>query len=170
MAVKLDMLPGALHSTNNSGILEVVEYFSSLKVRVRFLDTGFETTTGAGDIRKGKVKDKLIPSVFGVGFLGEGKYTSSETGKKTPAYQTWKNMIQRCYSEAYQSIHPTYKGCVVCAEWRNFQNFASWWHANYVTGYDLDKDILGNGKLYSPHTCKFVSHSDNIKARTNKLN
>ena len=31
-----------------------------------------------------------------------------------------------------------------------------WWLENQVDGWQLDKDLVGDGKLYSPDTCVFV--------------
>lgn len=72
----------------------------------------------------------------------------------------WVGMIERCYDNKYHIKKPTYKGCTVCDEWLNFQNFAKWYteHEYYgISGYQLDKDILITGnKKYSPETCELV--------------
>ena len=73
-----------------------------------------------------------------------------------PAYRTWANMIQRAYNPKEQEKYPTYIGVKVCEEWRHFMAFRSWWLANNVPGWHLDKDLIGNRKLYSPRTCIFV--------------
>lgn len=73
------------------------------------------------------------------------------------AYQTWKDMLKRCYSENAQKKNPTYIGCSVCDEWKYYSNFKEFYNANYVEGFQLDKDILIEGnKVYSPDTCVFV--------------
>lgn len=75
-------------------------------------------------------------------------------------------LLQRCYDIKFQHNHPTYVGCVVCDEWLHFSNFKKWFDANFVEGYDLDKDILVKGnKVYSPDTCCFVPHEINILVR-----
>ena len=76
-------------------------------------------------------------------------------------------MLKRCYSKKCQKKQPAYKGCIVCEEWHNFQNFAKWYEENY---YDvdgermcLDKDILvKHNKIYSPDTCIFVPETINL--------
>ena len=95
---------------------------------------------------------------FGVGYIGEGKY-SRKTHLKI--YKCWQKMLQRCYDPYYINKFPTYIYCIVCEEWHNFQNFASWYEENYYECNDermeLDKDILvKNNKIYSPSTCIFV--------------
>jgi len=154
------------YTSNGSGDLKVIKYESSKKVTVRFIDTGYETIVEAGDIIKGGIKDKLKPSVYGIGYIGGGKYKTRNNGKKNKSYTAWINMIARCYNPGNHLIMPTYKECSVADEWLNFQNFAKWFDVNYICGFDLDKDILVDGnKVYSPDTCLFVStKSNSIKA------
>ena len=99
---------------------------------------------------------------YGIGYIGDGKYKSrDENKKKTKAYNTWSHMLRRCYDPYYLNEHPTYRDCIVCEEWHNFQNFAKWYEENYYECNDeqmqLDKDILIKGnKIYSPNTCILV--------------
>lgn len=106
--------------------------------------------------------------ICGVGYLGVGYYKPTINGKTTIAYNAWRNMIHRCYDKEYQNIKTTYKECILCEEWLNFQNFAKWCDKNYYMIdneiMNLDKDILCKGnKIYSPETCIFVPQ------RINKL-
>ena len=116
--------------------------------------------------KKGSVKCPYERSIYGIGYIGEGKYKVSENSKHTRAYDTWNNMLERCYSEKCQEKHPTYKDCEVRNEWHNFQNFAEWYEENYyeVDGERmcLDKDILfKHNKIYSPETCIYVPQTIN---------
>ena len=80
-----------------------------------------------------------------------------------PIFITWKDMMKRCYSEAYHKKRPSYKDCTVCEEWWSFSNFHKW--ARDRIGVDhkgrklqLDKDLLVEGNtVYSPNTCVFIS-------------
>jgi hypothetical protein len=108
-----------------------------------------------------------IPTVCGVGYIGDGKYKVSVNRKHTEEYDRWKGILRRCYNEEERYKNPTYKDVTVCEEWLNFQNFAEWWDKNYykIDGekMQLDKDILIKGnKLYSPSTCIFVPQNINI--------
>lgn len=78
-----------------------------------------------------------------------------------PYYQKWTSMIKRCYSKSYQNRYPAYKGCVVCEEWKRFSNFKAWMETQDWEGKQLDKDLLGSGKLYSPENCCFISKKVN---------
>lgn len=90
-----------------------------------------------------------------------------------PLYTIYHAMMNRCYNEndiSYKRYGG--KGVTVCDEWRNdFMKFFEWaMNYRWREGLQLDKDILGNGKLYSPDTCKFVSRSENCRNRsTNKI-
>lgn len=66
-------------------------------------------------------------------------------------------MLRRCYSEKFQARRPTYTGCKVCDEWHSFMAFKSWMEQQDWEGKQLDKDLIGDGKLYSPENCVFVS-------------
>lgn len=81
--------------------------------------------------------------------------------------------MRRCYDDKYHKKQWFYKGCKVCDEWLNFQNFAKWYEENYYEVEEqrmhLDKDILYKGnKLYSPDTCVFVPQEINEIFTTRK--
>lgn len=70
-------------------------------------------------------------------------------------------MIQRCYDEKFHPGRSDYKDVYVCDEWALFSNFRLWAVDKYQKGLFLDKDILGNGKIYSPDSCAFVDIATN---------
>jgi len=149
--------------TTNMGDLVVVRYHSSKKVDVKFVNTGYTCNTTATSIRQGLVKDPIFPSKFGVGFLGIGPHKMVPNGVTNPAYAKWANMMERCYDEKYLERKPTYRGCSVCDEWHNFQNFADWYETHAIDGYQLDKDIKVKGnKIYNPLNCLFVPQPLNL--------
>ena len=81
---------------------------------------------------------------------------------RCPYYQTWKSMLDRCYSTKLQERYPTYKNCSVVDEWLTFSNFKSWMEKQDFEGKHLDKDLLfEDNKVYSADTCVFVSGSLN---------
>ena len=65
-----------------------------------------------------------------------------------PFYKTWYSMKNRACK--------VYSGVSVCEEWLVFSNFKGWMESQPHYGRQLDKDILGDGTLYSPETCVFV--------------
>lgn len=160
--IKNDMQAGTIHKSNSCGEFEIIEYVNSNKVKVRFIKTGYTLLTVAQSIRKGLVKDALQPSVYGVGFIGDGIHRSSVGRKHTKEYNIWKSILQRCYDTKSQEKNRTYIGCSVSPVWHNFQNFAEWFNNNYIEGYHIDKDLKIKGnKVYSPETCLFVPRSLN---------
>jgi len=76
---------------------------------------------------------------------------------RCPIYRCWNGMIQRCLSSKYQAEYPTYIGCGVDERWKYFMAFRAWYLEQAPKpGEQLDKDFLGDGKLYSTETCCFV--------------
>lgn len=96
----------------------------------------------------------------GVGIYTKGKYKAKENSVHTKEYKLWFAMLARCYSEDYQKRQPTYIGCTVSENFKNFQFFAEWCNNQVgfgLEGWQLDKDILVKGnKVYSEDTCCFV--------------
>ena len=164
-----------IYTSNNYGDFKVIEYRSCSEVIVEFILTGFKAVARASYVRSGNIKDRLHPSVYGFGFIGEGRHKVVAGGKVTKSYSTWRSMLERCYEKKAHEKRPTYKGVTVCDEWRSFQNFAEWFEANYIESFHIDKDISQRSvknKIYSPNTCKFVSPKDNsveAQAKTYKM-
>ena len=146
----------------------IVEYRTNKDIDVYFpeYDWTFKGVTYQ-HFKNGKIKCPYEKRTFGVGYLGEGEYKTKENGKLTRVYETWCNMIRRCYDEKCQEKRPTYKDCSASEEFHNFQNFGMWDKDNYykIEGEQmcLDKDILVKGnKIYSPETCIFVPNTINL--------
>ncbi len=93
--------------------------------------------------------------VYGVGI---NDLTSFPTERGTARYyQVWNALLERCYSERYQSVNPSYRGCSVSSEWIRYSNFRDWMRDQKHDGLVLDKDLLYPGnKLYSAETCVFI--------------
>jgi hypothetical protein len=157
---------GDILESNNYGDYRVLASGKGSKVCIEFLKTGYKLTTTLNVAVTGNVKDPYYPSIRGVGYLGVGKEKTQVAGKMTKAYQSWIDMLKRCYDPYFLNKNKTYRNCFVCKEWFNFQVFAKWHNNNYVDGYDLDKDIKQRGvefKVYSPSTCEHVPKSVNIE-------
>lgn len=88
-------------------------------------------------------------------------------------YNVWCAMKARCYNKN-RTQYKDYggKGVVVCEEWKNdFEKFYNWAISNgWKDGLQLDKDSRGDGMIYSPSTCCFLtSKQNNNKRNNNKL-
>ena len=159
---------GEIKNNNFGSEMVVVGYrkYSDIDVYFPQYDWIFKNAT-YGTFKKGEIKCPYEPSVYRVGYLGEGKYKPRENGKLTRIYQTWHRMLQRCYSKEYHKKNPTYIDCEALEEFHNFQNFGEWDEDNYyeIEGevMCLDKDILvKHNKIYSPETCIFVPQTINL--------
>lgn len=148
---------------NNFGSeMVIVDYRGALDMDVYFPEYNWIAKNKRYEhFRNGEIKCPYDRSVYGIGYIGEGRYKSKTKGKLTRVYSTWYQMLERCYDPKCQEKRPTYIDCKVCNEWHNFQNFAEWCYKNYYTikgeQMCLDKDILLKGnKIYSPETCIFV--------------
>ena len=155
---------GSLVKTNNFGYLLITRYVSSREVYSKFIDTGYEVKTTMQQLLKGNINDRLKPTVFGVGVIGEC-LTVDSCGNRLKEYQVWKGMLERCYSDKFQAKKPTYKGCIVSENFVYYSYFKKW--CNKQIGFDqvgwhLDKDIISKGnKVYSEDTCCFVPQEIN---------
>lgn len=163
------------HYTNNQGVAYTVLSYDGMNhnnqrtYTIQFDDSKFvRHGITLSNMNKGSVKDYFAPIVHGVGALGFARKKDN-----LHAYHTWASMLERCYKENC----PSYKwygadGVTVCERWKRFDYFLE--DLPTLPGYDeeqfrlkqikLDKDIRIKGsKIYSPETCCFVSHSDNMK-------
>lgn len=82
--------------------------------------------------------------------------------------RVYYKMMARCYTPS----ETRYKnwggmGVTVCKEWRDDINaFCQWAIRNgWRKGVQLDKDKIGNGKIYSPGVCCFISSKENNRHR-----
>lgn len=103
--------------------------------------------------------------VYGIG-INDADYVTQPTVNSSRLichfYETWRQMIRRCYSKRFQEKFPSYAGCSVAESWHLFSNFKSWMETQDYQGKELDKDILHAGsRTYSEETCVFVSQDTN---------
>ena len=159
--------------------MKVVEYNRSSDIVVEFQDEHkARVRTTYVNFQRKQVRNPYDKTVYGVGYLGEGKYkVYIDQEHLEPVYNVWRTLLGRCCTEKHREQFPAYAGCKVCDEWLCYQNFAQWWNENiYYVGNErmhLDKDIKYNdNKLYSPETCIIVPQSINeifhISGRKNK--
>jgi hypothetical protein len=159
---------GETNSNNRGSIMMIIENLGYSKYLVEFQDNyKYRTEIYYQNFKSGNVWNPYDKTICGVGFIGVGKYKTGTSKKKTDNYRIWENLIYRCYGEKFRDSRPAYKGCTVCQEWHNFQNFAQWYDENF---YDcgegrmhIDKDIIiKDNKLYSPETCILVPQRINM--------
>ena len=163
------MQEGDVFKTKSYGDLIITKYVNSKAVCVKFVVTGYETTTKASNVIAGSVKDRLLPTVHGIGITGDSQVRVD--GKHTKEYRLWNNMLKRCYSVGCQKVRPTYIDCSVSENFRYLQYFKEW--CNNQIGFNsvdekgkpfaLDKDILVKGnRVYNEDVCVFVPQEVNL--------
>lgn len=154
--------------TNNSGLeLEVIHQVGK-QCTVRFIASGATRKANIDNIRAGKVKDLYSPSRYGVGF--DGDVVRVAYWKK--AKQLWSNMLKRCYCESDPKGY--FGKTVVDPRWHNFSLFLldlpslpGFVHWERGENYQLDKDLLGDGSVYSRDVCSFLSEHHNKSLQPN---
>ena len=159
---------GRVCKSKSSGDFKILKYNDARNVEIQFVNTGFETSVQLTNLRNGEVKDRLTPSVYGVGVLGT-KYPTKVNGVMTKEYDLWHSMLRRCYSDSSKKKCPTYEYCEVSANFKSFEYFYEWCNKQigfYNQGnenpFHLDKDLLIKGnKVYSESTCVFLPQEVN---------
>lgn len=156
--------------TNKQGLnYKIVHYNTYYDIIVMF-DSGYIKSATMKEVKRNAIKDKLSPSVYGVGIVGI-RYNTKVDGKHTIEYGTWKNMLRRCYSEKCRQKFQSYDDCTVSENFKKYSYFYEW--ANKQVGFNsvddmgnifhLDKDLLVKGnKIYSENTCVFLPLEINI--------
>ena len=146
--------------------MTIIKYKNNKDITVCFEDGYIAEHVTYKNFQNGTIFNPYCKNIYNIGYFGVGKYKSRINNIETKEYSYWYDMLKRCYDEKYQNKNISYKGCSVCEEWHNFQNFAKWFNENYYEvdneRMELDKDILFKGnKVYSPNTCIFVPHRIN---------
>ena len=158
---------GEIGYNNDGEKMVIIRYGDYADIDVQFNDGTIINHRRYDHFKNGEIKNPMFPNIYGVGYFGIGDFKSTdENGKNTKCYNTWIDMLRRCYDPKFHEKEPTYENCTVCEKWWNFQVFAEWYYENYyeIEGQTmaLDKDILCKGnKVYSADTCVFVPVSIN---------
>lgn len=149
------------------GRLEVLTYAETRKARARWLCRcicGEVKIIDGGSLRDGRIKSCGCArlEVLRAGLKPRhGKY-------RTPTWNSWQAMLRRCYTPTNSDFH-IYggHGVVVCDRWNpakggSFENFLADM-GERPEGKTLDKDKLGDGMLYSPETCCWLTPKEQAR-------
>lgn len=163
----------AFYETAMNGTLEIIGIDKDT-CKVRFVDTGYIRYAKDYHIKRGVVKDKLRPRIYGVGCIGtEYDKLVDIYGYELVRYmyERWKNILQRCYVQSHRD-YDIYggNGVYVSDDWLNFCNFFK--DAINLPYFDKDKFMSGElsidkdyrhqsgTKSYSKDTCCWLTISE----------
>jgi len=169
---------GKIYSTVNYGDLVILENLGGdpktkhIMVKYRFILTGTEGITSFSTILKGNLKDNFLPTIYGVGYIG-----NADVKHHKREYQLWEGMLDRCYNEDNRQYEANYGGAgvTVCKRWHCFEYFLedlqflpnyNLWINDHSYSFDKDylqQDVPTNKKVYSPTTCMFVTKAFNSR-------
>ena len=110
----------------NGEWFEVIKTNSYNKIDIKFDGHDEVLTRRTHDIIRGVVKNPFKPTICGIGYFG---FNNLSDVNKHPMfskiYNTWKDMIKRCYDGNVRNI--AYYGIVkVDEKWHSFKNFYEW--------------------------------------------
>lgn len=161
--------------SNNEGYdFRVVDYENARNVTIQWLECGsFEVCT-SGNLLKGAVKYLNKPSVFGVGFIGYGRFVPGEKRLQDGQerlnkyiHRHWRHVLERTIGG--RDIK-RYDDCSVTTDWYDLQTFAEWAVEQKNSTkteengrlYHLDKDMVCKGnRVYCPEYCVFIPNEVN---------
>jgi hypothetical protein len=127
------------------------------RIYIQYDDDGEITTCSASS--RYECKFSRHPKCYGIGINDSTKDSNPTIVEKWRGAIRRATQVERGYScTRSDSTIDSYTGVEVCKEWLRYSNFERWAIPNFKEGFDLDKDLLGDGKLYSPDTCCFIPH------------
>ena len=154
---------GSNFRTNEGHTLVVLEYVTAKNITVEFSDKLTEPfKVHIGNLRKGKVCNKMHKGVYGYGYVGVGEFSRLNSIKP---YKSWSEMLRRCFGELQRKAN---ERNTVEPDWCNFQVFCAWYtkqpNAFSSDCLELDKDIISLGNThYSPENCRLVPREINTR-------
>lgn len=138
-------------------------------VRIRFIETGTVVVVDINNVRAGRAKDPLAITCYDRGYLG---FADRSLPYHKQAFQLWRNMMKRCYSECDERGY--FGKATVDERWFGFENFLNdikhlEGFADWVKGStdsykasNLDKDFYVTGNtVYSRNYCRFLPQAYN---------
>ena len=157
---------GTFGISNSELEYQILEH-KPLYFKVRFTETKNEKWIKTDKLKIGKLVDELSTTVCGIGKIG---YCDKGSITYRKAYNIWTKMLGRV--ELKGDFFESYQGVEISKDWLDFSIFQK--DIEQICGYnkwlnkrniDLDKDLFGNGKLYSKDTCCFIEHKLNTQIR-----
>lgn len=160
---------GLINKNSIGTPMKIIGYRGSADIDVEFLDEHHyvKTNTTMSNFNRGTIKNPFDIAIYGIGYVGDGKYIGHDGSISTQTYRSWQKILERCYCEKQKNKNKTYYSITsICEEWKNYQLFAEWFEQNKYEVNErlhIDKDILYPGnKIYSPYHCLLVPQRINM--------
>lgn len=132
-------------------------------------DCGRETVVACGSLRYG---DTVSCGCFKRDWIAASlsKRTHGEAGprgKRTPEYESWAGMLQRCENRAYRRFYDWGgRGISVCERWHDFSAFLSDMGRRPSSKHSIDR--INNDGNYEPANCRWANASQQRINRRDK--
>ena len=95
------ILEGMLCSDNKWGAFVIIKYHNVNNVLVRMIGEDKPVMVGLGMVLNKTVKSKYTETVYGKGYIGEGRY---KTRTCSAAYNLWKLHVRKNLPEKYHNF------------------------------------------------------------------
>lgn len=159
---------------SNYGKYRILEDVGNGCVKIQFILTGYSYNVRKDRAKKGIVRDPYYPSIHNICSIGN---VDIRNGINKKMYILWKGIVDRCYNcnnDNYEYYGK--RGVRLSKKWKCFEFFLKDaqklqnWEQKLLkwNKYQLDKDIMGNGFLYSNSTCLWAYINDNAKKSKEK--
>lgn len=130
-------------------------------------DCGNEVVVVVGALRSGNTKS--CGCLNRETTIQRNKDAATHGMSRTPVYQAWNAMIQRC-ENINDSHYPDYgaRGITVCESWKTFENFYADMGDKPSDAHSIDR--VRNGEGYSPSNCCWATATEQANnRRSNRL-
>lgn len=117
---------------------------------------------GTKEIRGSHLRNGATKSCGCLQIEAVKKMATKSGNCKSPVYQVWIDMKNRCHNTNDQSYrHYGGRGISVTEEWtESFINFETWCFENGWENW-LQLDRIDNDGSYEPSNCRFITHREN---------